>query len=119
MDLLTFIRNQWDRVAAWALIALGALFLLVGWFGVSGTVIPSEQLPYLMSGGLGGFFLLGIGAMLWISADLRDEWRKLDDLDERWAALQADETGDSLVGRTDARRISHPSEPPVEAEIAG
>jgi hypothetical protein len=27
-----------------------------------------------------GLFLLGVGATVWISADLRDEWRKLDEL---------------------------------------
>src|SRR5581483_2749023 len=30
------------------------------------------------SGGLGGVFLLGIGATLYMSADMHDEWRKLD-----------------------------------------
>lgn len=94
MDPLTYIRNQWDRVGAWAAIGLGALFLFLGWLGISDTVLPSEQLPYIISGGLGGFFLLGLGAMLWISADLRDEWRKLDDLDQRWAELSADADAD-------------------------
>jgi hypothetical protein len=28
-----------------------------------------------------GLFLLGLGALLWLSADLRDEWRKLDAID--------------------------------------
>jgi hypothetical protein len=28
-----------------------------------------------------GLFLLGLGALLWVSADLRDEWRKLDSID--------------------------------------
>ena len=27
-------------------------------------------------------FLLGVGAMLWLSADLRDEWRKLDRIEQ-------------------------------------
>lgn len=85
MDLVTFVRNQWDRVGAWVAVALGALVLLLGWLGVSDTAFPAEQIPYIVSGGLGGFFLLGLGAMLWLSADLRDEWRKLDDLDKRLA----------------------------------
>jgi hypothetical protein len=28
-----------------------------------------------------GLFLLGLGALLWLAADLRDEWRKLDSID--------------------------------------
>jgi hypothetical protein len=80
MDLMIWIRNQWDRVGAWVLVALGGLSLILGWIGVSGTPYSFEQIPYVISGGLGGIFLLGVGAMLWISADLRDEWRKLDEL---------------------------------------
>jgi hypothetical protein len=53
--------------------------------GVSGTAYPADQLPYIISGGVGGIFLLGLGAMMWLSADLRDEWRKLDRIDENLA----------------------------------
>lgn len=84
MDLLRrYVRNQWDRVGAWVCIGVGALALVVGWLGVSGTPYSAEQTPYLISGGLGGVFLLGLGAMLWLSADLTDEWRKLDAMEQR------------------------------------
>ena len=82
MDLVKWLRLQWDRVAAWAAVALGLLVLLLGWIGVSGTEFPSEQIPYIVSGGLLGVFLLGLGAVLWLSADLRDEWRKLDRIEQ-------------------------------------
>jgi hypothetical protein len=82
MDFMTFVRNQRDRVAAWCCIGFGALALLLGWLGVSGTPFPAEQIPYVVTGGLGGLFLLGVGALLWLSADLRDEWRKLDAIEE-------------------------------------
>jgi hypothetical protein len=61
---------------------IGGTLLLVGWIGVSGTPYLAEQVPYIISGGVGGVFFLGIGATLWISADLRDEWRKLDRIEE-------------------------------------
>lgn len=80
MDLLTLLRTQWDRAAAWVSIAIGALALVIGWVGVSGTGLTAEQIPYVISGGLGGIFLLGLGAMLWLSADMRDEWRLLEEL---------------------------------------
>jgi hypothetical protein len=50
---------------------------------VSDTLNTGEQLPYVVSGGMVGLFLLGLGAMLWLSADLRDEWRKLDRLEHQ------------------------------------
>jgi hypothetical protein len=78
---MNYIRNQWDRVGAWVCIAAGAIALLVGYIGVSGTLDTGEQIPYVVSGGMVGLFLLGLGAMLWLSADLRDEWRKLDAID--------------------------------------
>ena len=86
MDVVTFLRTQWDRVGAWVLVAVGLLALLLGWIGVSGTPYPTEQVPYIISGGLLGIFLLGAGAMLWISADLRDAWRKLDGIERALAA---------------------------------
>ena len=48
----------------------GAVALLIGYFGVSGTLDPAKQLPYLISGGVGGLFLLGVAAALLFSADL-------------------------------------------------
>ena len=80
MDFLMFVRKQWDRVAAWAAFGAGGIFLLLGWFGVSDNVLPAGQLPYIISGGIGGACLIGIGAVLWLSADLRDEWGELHEI---------------------------------------
>ena len=77
MDLKTLLRAQWDRAAATAAAVLGLLVLVLGWFGASGTPELGKQVPYFISGGLGGIFLLGLGGMLWLSADLRDQWREL------------------------------------------
>ena len=99
MDFLTFMRNQWDRVAAWVLIALGGLLLLIGWLGVSDALLPTEQMPYIVSGGLGGICLIGIGVMLWLSADLRDEWTELHEI----ARLLGGEDEASEAGVENAR----------------
>jgi hypothetical protein len=77
MDLKTVLRAQWDRTAAAAAAGLGLIVLIIGWFGASGTAELGRQIPYFISGGLGGVFLLGLGGMLWLSADLRDQWREL------------------------------------------
>ena len=90
MELFRWMRNQWDRTVG-ALAALaGVVAIVVGWFGVSGAGLPSQQLPYLASGAVGGLFLLGVGATFWLSADARDEWRKLDELLEEVRGLRAD-----------------------------
>ena len=78
MDLMTWLRAEWDRVLGFTLIALGAVLLVLGYIGVSDSPYVAEQLSYIVSGGLGGLFLLGAGATLLILADLHDEWRKLD-----------------------------------------
>ena len=80
MELIKWLRLQWDRVSGGALVIAGAVALLTGWSKVSATPYVAEQMPYVVSAGLGGLFLLGVGATLWQSADLRDEWRKLDRL---------------------------------------
>jgi hypothetical protein len=76
------VRAQWDRVAAISCVLIGLLSLLLGWLGVSDTEYVAEQMSYFASGGLFGIFLLGVGVALWISADMRDEWRKLDRVEE-------------------------------------
>lgn len=77
MEFLNLVRSQWDRALAIACALAGAVSLLVGWIGTSGTEHVAEQMPYIVSAGLTGIFLLGVAAVLWITADLRDEWREL------------------------------------------
>lgn len=77
MGLLNWVRTQWDRAAALGVLAVGLLALLLGWVGVSGNANVAKALPYVVSGGLLGIFLMGVAATLWLSADLRDEWREL------------------------------------------
>ena len=77
-DLAKWLRAEWDRAAAVGLVVLGIVFLAVGYNGVANSPYVAEELAYLASGAVGGLFLLGCGATLWLSADLHDEWRKLD-----------------------------------------
>lgn len=80
MNLLKLLRHNWDRMLAVAFTVVGFVVLLLGWNGAADHVYPAAQIPYLISGGLLGLFFLGLGGTLWLSADLRDEWRKLDDI---------------------------------------
>jgi hypothetical protein len=77
MEILKLLRLQWDRTVALTALLVGALALILGYVGVSGTPHVAEQLPYFISGGLFGIFMLGIASVAWLTADLRDEWREL------------------------------------------
>jgi hypothetical protein len=80
-NVIRWLKLQWDRASAIAVALVGLIAILAGWYGMSGRAYPAEQLPYIVSGGLLGLFLIGIAGTLWLSADLRDEWRKLDSID--------------------------------------
>jgi hypothetical protein len=82
-DFITWIRAEKDRVGGWGCIAIGAVLLFVGYQGVADSPFVAEEMAYIASGGLGGLFFLGLGATLLLSADLRDEWRKLDRLEHQ------------------------------------
>jgi hypothetical protein len=77
MGFVNWVRTQWDRAAALAAMLIGLLALLLGWLGVSANSYVAKQLPYVVSGALFGIFMIGIAATIWLSADLRDEWREL------------------------------------------
>jgi hypothetical protein len=83
MGLVKRAQSQWDRVAGTAIVLGGLGVLIAGCVGVAAAAETRDQLSYLISGGILGLFLLGVGCTLWLSADLRDAWRKID-------ALQSD-----------------------------
>jgi hypothetical protein len=82
VDLKTWLSAQWDRVLGAGAVIMGAIAILLGYRGVAGTPFPAEQIPYVISGAVVGIALIGIGLTSWLSADLRDEWRKLDRIEQ-------------------------------------
>jgi hypothetical protein len=116
MELFKWLRLQWDRVVGGAFVVTGAVVLLTGWSKVSATPYPAEQIPYVVSAGLGGLFLLGVGATLWHSADLRDEWRKLDRLEEKLDALTAASDTETVV-LEETRPVPPQDTPPLRAAV--
>jgi hypothetical protein len=106
MDLYRWLRNQWDRTIAIVLGLAGLLAIYLGYRGVRDGVVPAEQIPYLASGGILGLFLLGAGATLWLSSDLRDEWRKLDTLADEVRAV-----GEKLERVDDGLEADQPQVP--------
>lgn len=57
-------RIRYVYIAAGVMIGAGALAELLGYSSIRDEADPVLQLPYLMSGGIGGVFLLGLGATL-------------------------------------------------------
>ena len=106
MDIMTTLRTQWDRTLAVVAAIGGFVCLLLGYFGVSGTGFVAEQLPYVVGDGLIGLFLLGAAATLWLSADLRDEWRKLDMIDDKLARAFGD--GDAAAAPAAGALVEEP-----------
>ena len=81
-------RELWRWVGAairpwlgWILIAVGALLMLFGYFGVSREALPGKQIPYLVSGGVGGMFLAVLGAYFLGTQELRRDSGRLDRLE--------------------------------------
>jgi hypothetical protein len=77
-------------VLGWALCVAGAVALLIGYWGVSGTLDPGKQLPYIISGGIGGVFALGAGAALIFAADLGDARRQIGELKDLLETVATD-----------------------------
>lgn len=65
----------------WVCIGVGALLMLLGWFGVSREALPAKQIPYLVSGGIGGMFLAVLGAYFLGTQELRKDSGRLDRLE--------------------------------------
>lgn len=111
------IKQQWDRVLALLAAAIGALALVLGWVGVSGVSLVTQQIPYLVSGAVVGLVAFGVASTLWISADLRDEWAKLDDIYRAVTDQSRVENGPAedtvAVENPGAADLRHPTSPLV------
>lgn len=90
MELVNYVKTQWDRVGAVTATIVGFLVLFLGYLGTAHTEYIAEQIPFLISGGLLGIAFLTVGAVLWLSADLRDEWRAMTDQSEAIRAEQVE-----------------------------
>ncbi len=74
---------------AWLLIVIGVVVLVVAWIGVSGQALVAKQLPYVISGGLGGFSMIIVGAALVAGQDLRSVGDRVERLERKVDDLHA------------------------------
>jgi hypothetical protein len=74
------------RAAAVVLTVAGLVVVLVGYLGVRNQSDVVLQLPYVISGGVGGLALMGLGALALIQYQMRVQARRFaevtDSLDE-------------------------------------
>ncbi|HVW81869.1 MAG TPA: hypothetical protein VHB69_13105 [Mycobacteriales bacterium] len=59
--------DSWLLIIGSALLPLGVGLILLGWYGSAQTSLDWEQTPYLISGGLLGLGLLGVGTAMFFS----------------------------------------------------
>jgi hypothetical protein len=90
LDARDFWAWVWESLYpafGWILIAVGAIIVGLGWWGVSRTAIVAQQLPYLASGGVGGIALIVLGSRFLVIRDLRRDSGRLDRLERMVADL--------------------------------
>ena len=73
----------------WVFIGIGAFLVLLGYLGVSREAIVEKQIPYLVSGGIGGVLLCVVGAYFLGTEELRKDSGRLDRLEAMVQELHA------------------------------
>ncbi len=97
-------RWRWSLVVGFGLTGVGALLVCVGYVGVVGSGYDAERLSYLISGGVGGLFLMGVGFTLLVCADQATEGERLDRVEEairtgRWQRSAGESGGEAPLTR--------------------
>lgn len=95
--LLRWVADAVRPYVGWILIGCAALVMLIGYFGVSREAIPAKQIPYLVSGGIGGVFLAVVGAYFLGTQEMRKDSGRLDRLER-----MVEELHGALLRRSDA-----------------
>jgi hypothetical protein len=108
-----------------ALCVAGFVVLVLGWWKISKESIVALQIPYLVSGGIGGALLLGLGGVLLLTHDLRLDNRRLEALEEaiddlRDALLvEAARDAATTAATPVAATTSLPGRPEAYVQVAG
>ena len=106
------------RFGAGALTALGVVVVLVGYLGVRNESDVALQIPYLLSGGLGGLALVGLGALGLLQYQLRFQSRNnarlIEEL-EAWKDAALTEVRHFLEGAEIEVSVGAPNQPATTA----
>ena len=106
------------RVCAGVLTLAGIVTVLIGYLQLRDENDVVLQLPYVMSAGIGGMILVGLGAVALIQAQMQTQTRRAAEVSE-----QLDEWKDAALAeiRTflEGARIEVEVTPPVPSRTAG
>lgn len=89
--------NAFRPYAGWIFYGFGALLVIIGYFGIADESIVAKQLPFLISGGIGGILLAILGAYFLGIEELRRDSGRLDRIEK-----QIEDLHRALLERTDA-----------------
>src|SRR5438270_7645506 len=91
--------ERWLAIAGGVLMPLGVILVLIGWYGAAHTTRLFEEIPYLISGGMLGICLSGIGAALyfgyWLTRLVSGQRETVELLARMEAKLDGAATADS------------------------
>jgi hypothetical protein len=100
--LRRWIGNSPAQALGAALCLVGFAIVIFGWYKISKESIVALQIPYLISGGIGGALVVGLGGVLLVSHDLRLDTTRLDEMEsaikELRDAFLADIDTDAVAG---------------------
>src|SRR5437660_89595 len=107
-----------------ALCLLAFVVVGYGWWRISKESIVALQMPYLISGGIGGALMLGLGGPLLVAHDLRLDQRRLEvieaSLNELRDAFLAEPATGSSTAPASSNGHATPSAPAVGfVKVAG
>jgi hypothetical protein len=63
-ELIERARRNWQAVSALVVLSLGIIFVMLGWWGAAHTNVFTEQIPYLIPGGLLGLGLIIVAGLM-------------------------------------------------------
>ena len=96
-------RLSWRQVGAAAFLLLGGVLIVVGWVGVSQNNQVWQQMPYFVSGGIGGLALVLVGLGLYNAHQHAVDQAQVGELCRRLQALEVGLGGefDDVLARLD------------------
>lgn len=92
MNFVTWLRSEWDRVGGLTLAAVGGVLVVAGGLAARSAPTTIDALSYIATAGLIGLFCAIVGVGMFLSADLHDEWHKLDRIE---AAIRGEPLDDA------------------------
>jgi Tfp pilus assembly protein PilN len=103
------------ELAAAGFVILGVIVIVAGWIGVSQNNEVYEQMPYLMSGGIGGLACILFGLGLYIVHQHAKDQARMDELNEHLRSLELGLGGefDEVLERLDQLASNRRSSAPV------